>query len=114
MPDTDKVFRKELASPGFVKTSAPAVELDRAQRSALIRKGNELFNHGAVDQAKRIFITTKYSDGLIRVGDYHLKRNEHLEAFRMYWLAPDRRKSDALIERMAAVVRGWIEEPEGE
>ncbi|MFP4115406.1 MAG: hypothetical protein ACOC2Y_03255 [Spirochaetota bacterium] len=111
MSNGTDVFNDELAAPGFIKTSRrQGPELSAEQRSALIRRGNELFNKGSIDQAKRVFITTRYTDGLIRIGDYYMKKNQPLEAFRMYWLAPERRKSDYLIERMAGVVRGWLKE----
>jgi hypothetical protein len=103
-------FKDELAAPGFIKTSA--APLSAQQRAILIRKGNELFNKGDVEQSKRIFLTARYTDGIIRLGDYYMKKNQPLEAFRMYWLAPDRRKSDQLIEKMAGVVRGWLKESE--
>ncbi len=106
-------LRDDLAAPGFQKTSrGPAGRLSPQQRTVLIRKGNEFFNHGRTEEAKRIFLTTGYTDGLVRMGDYYLKRNEPLEAFRMYWLAPERHKSEHLIERMAAVVRSWLRESE--
>lgn len=111
MSERTEVFRDELAAPGFIKTARDAtVRLSAQQRIVLIRKGNELFNAGRIDQAKRIFITAHYTDGIIRVGDYYMDQKEPLEAFRMYWLAPERRKSEYLIERMAAVVRSWLKE----
>jgi hypothetical protein len=113
MKDAKEVFNDRLAAQGFQKTTAP-VELSAAQRSALIRKGNTLFNDGHIDQARRIFLTARYTDGLIRVGDYYMKKNEPLEAFRMYWLAPERRKTEYLVERMAGVIRAWIEESPNE
>ncbi len=104
-------LRDDLAAPGFLKTNrGPTGQLSAQQRTMLIRKGNELYNRGRIDEAKRIFLTTGYTDGLIRVGDYYLQRREPLEAFRMYWLAPERHKSEYLIERMAAVVRSWLKE----
>jgi hypothetical protein len=112
MKDPKEVFNDELAAKGFLKTTT--VELTGQQRSALIRKGNVLFNEGKIDQARRIFITAHYTDGLIRVGDYYMKQNEPLEAFRMYWLAPERRKVDAMLEKMAGVIRSWLEEPDSE
>jgi hypothetical protein len=108
-------FRDELANPGFQKTTLekrPA--LSGEQRTALIRRGNELFNRGSIVQARRVFLTARYTDGLIRIGDYYLKKNNHLEAFRMYWLAPEHRKAEYLIERMAGVVRTWLQESEHE
>lgn len=105
------VFNDDLAAPGFVKTSRTAPgSLSSQQRTLLIRRGNELFNKGDIDQAKRIFLTAHYTDGMIRLGDHYMKQNLPLEAFRMYWLAPDRHKSDYLIERMAGVVRSWLKE----
>ena len=110
--DTGKdstVFDDSLAAPGFIKT-AERPRLDGTQRAALIRKGNELFNAERYEEAKRVFLTTQYTDGLIRLGDYYYNSNQVLEAFRMYWLAPDQRTVDYLVERMANVIRGWMKE----
>lgn len=109
MSNRSEVFDDRLASPGFIKTTdRPA--LDGSQRAALIRKGNELYNSGQIDAAKRVFLTTRYTDGLRRLGDYYYEKNDILEAFRMYWLAPDQRKVDYLVERMAGVVREWLKD----
>lgn len=111
MANDTNVFDDTLALPGFIKTgTSPRPDLSGEQRTVLVRRGNELFNRGAFEEAKRIFVTVGYTDGLVRLGDHHLKRNEFLEAFRMYWLAPDRSKADRLIERMAAAVRTWLED----
>lgn len=111
MTDKNAVFNKSLALPGFVKTSVgERVPLSAEQRVALIRRGNELFNRGSIEDAKRIFVTVGYTDGLVRLGDHYNRHNEPLEAFRMYWLAPDRGKAEYMIERMAVVVRNWLEE----
>ena len=37
------------------------------ERVALIRKGNELYNAGKIEEAIRIFTATGYKDGLTRV-----------------------------------------------
>jgi len=109
MTDRSDVFNQSLTAPGFIKTTGRS-EIEPGQRAALIRRGNELFNSGKFEEAKRIFVTTRYTDGLVRLGDYYYKQKEILEAFRMYWLAPDHHKTDYLIERMAGVVRGWLRE----
>lgn len=115
MSDRTKVFRDDLAAPGFIKTSATgSTTLSSQQRTVLIRKGNELFNAGRINEAKRIFLTARYTDGIIRLGDHYMRQNQPLEAFRMYWLAPERRKADQLIEQMAGVVRKWLREAEHE
>ncbi len=95
---------ENVGNTGFLKTVTPS------QRSALIRKGNELFNAGEFETAKRIFITTSYSDGLIRMGDHYRKKGEPLEALKMYRIAPARKKLDLLLEETAEILRGWLTE----
>ncbi len=102
---------KKLPSGGFLKTTQEtSTRLTKEQRAALIRKGNELFNKGDVDLAQKIFITTKYSDGLIRIGDRHADGGKPLEALRAYWLAPCPEKAAVLIERIAKVMKQWLSE----
>lgn len=109
------VNSKHPPSPGFVKVTADCrPQVSPQQRSALVRTGNRLFNNGRIEDAKRIFLTVGYSDGLIRVGDHHMKHNQPLEAFRMYWLAPDRSRAEPLIEQMAQIVQAWLHEPQDE
>jgi hypothetical protein len=38
--------------------------MDEKERIALIRKGNELYNKGDYLQAEKIYISTRYQDGL--------------------------------------------------
>ncbi len=101
---------------GFTKTSAPEERtrpsLSSEQRTTLIRKGNELFNNGDYETARRIFVTVGYTDGLIRLGDLYYKQNKPLAAFQMYRLAPDSAKTARMIERMALVLRTWLLEDE--
>lgn len=94
-----------IPGEGFLVRTDPPPNLPGDQKAALIRKGNLLFNEGNVELAKRIFLTLRYGDGLIRLGDYYFKKNQPLEAFRMYWIAKEKRKSDALIEKMAHVIQ---------
>ncbi len=102
---------KKLPAGGFLKTSADrSAPLPREKRAALIRKGNELYNKGDLALAQRIFITTKYSDGLIRVGDRYLKGGKPLDALRMYWLAPAADKKAAVVEQIALVMKHWLAE----
>ncbi|MFP4364462.1 MAG: hypothetical protein ACLFR1_11420 [Spirochaetia bacterium] len=102
-----------IPKEGFIKVQRPASpKIPAATKSALIRKGNELYNNGKIDQAKRIFLTTGYSDGLIRLGDYYSKKNDSLEALRMYWLAPAPDKVNAIIEKMVMIIQKWLHEEE--
>ena len=96
---------------GFVKTGdRPASGLSAAQKAVLNRRGNELINRGDVESARRIFQTTGYSDGLARVGDKYLAAGRSLDALKMYWIAPDRKKADALIEKISGVIRKLVSE----
>lgn len=109
------IFNKSPDEGFFFRTGDRPPSLSGEQRAALIRKGNEFFNRGDYPVAKRVFLTTGYGDGLIRMGDYHYKRKEFLEAFRMYWLGREKSKSDALVEKMAFVIREWLNsEDDGE
>lgn len=54
--------------------------------------------------AKRIFITTGYSDGLTRIGDNYNKENKYLDALKMYLLAHNKRKSEPIIEKISQTV----------
>ena len=102
---------KNIPAEGFIKlTSAPSAELTVADKAALIRKGNAFFNSGEFEKAKRIFITTKYTDGLIRIGDWHLKKGDMLEAVRMYWLAPAPDKIETWTEKAAGAVSKWLKQ----
>jgi hypothetical protein len=97
---------------GFLKITArkpaDAAKLGESERVALIRKGNELFNLKKYDLARKIFVTTGYADGLIRLGDLYLKHSKPLEAFRLYLLAPDSKKVQAMVEKSVAVLRHWL------
>jgi hypothetical protein len=96
--------------PGFLKTNEENARITKEQRAALIRRGNELFNRGNVSLAQKIFITTKYSDGLIRIGDHFADGGKPLEALRAYWLAPCPEKTAVLIERITKVMKQWLRE----
>jgi hypothetical protein len=106
---------KQIPREGFLKiTESRPAEMSREQRVALIRKGNDLFNQKQYDLAKKIFLTTGYSDGLIRLGDLYMNQNMPLEAFRMYKLAPDRKKVDTMLEKTVEIVKKWLQEGEQE
>jgi hypothetical protein len=101
-----KVFER-FDNPGFIKTTA-GHPIAGNQKAALNRKGNMLFNSGDVEGARRIFLTTGYSDGLSRMGDYYKSRGKPLEALKMYWIAPDRTKADPLIIQLSEIIRQLI------
>ena len=101
----------QMSREGFLKVTAPArTEVESSRKAALIRKANQLFNEGNITTAKKIFLTLGYSDGIIRAGDYHYKKAEFWEAYRLYSLAPSQSRMDFLIERMASVIREWMKD----
>lgn len=106
---------KNIPHDGFIKLASQKIAaLTAEQRVGLIRRGNEFFNKGEVEQAKRIFLTTGYSDGITRIGDYYYREKNYLEAFRMYAMAPAPTKKDSMIESMAMVVRHWLKAEKGQ
>jgi len=109
--DIKKTFEKFDDQSVFVKVSAPA-PVEGSQKAALNRKGNQLFNQGDIEGARRVFMTTGYSDGLSRVGDNYKSNNRPLEALYMYWIAPDRTKAQPLIEQLAYILQSQIHEEE--
>jgi hypothetical protein len=105
------------AEPGFTRLNkagnqpAPnASPLSAAQKAALNRKGNVFYNNGDIEAARRVFLTTGYSDGLTRVGDYYKSHGRILDALGMYWAAPDKAKSGALLEKAAAYIEHLLSE----
>jgi len=111
--DIKKTFEKFKDQGSFIKVSS-AAPVESSTKAALNRKGNQLFNDGKIEEARRIFLTTKYSDGLSRVGDHYKSKNQLIEALQMYWLAPDRTKSEPLIEQLSLVLRSLIDEDNAE
>jgi len=72
-----------------------------------------VFNRGDVALAERIYRTTRYSAGLVRIGDWYMRQNRPLEALASTGRAAAGGKADLVVERMARVLSGWLKE-EGE
>jgi hypothetical protein len=109
----DRRIFDRFADAGLIKSAdQPAGTLAGEERVRLNRKGNELFNRGDIETARRIFQTTGYSDGLIRVGDRYIEARKAVDALKMYWLARDGSRSTPLIEKAALVVRRFLLEEE--
>ena len=110
--DYKSVFEKVEDEAIFIKTTAKPV-IDGSQKAALNRKGNTLYNSGDIEGARRIFLTTGYSDGLIRVGDYYKSNGRPLDALRMYWIAPDKQKADPIIMQLSSIIQDLLIQDEG-
>ena len=103
--DLKKQIEQKKGNQGFIKvTDSPVSSLSDEQKVQLNRKANVLFNEGKYEMAERIFITTGYSDGLSRIGDRYLEKNQYMEALKMYLLAHNQRKSAPLIEKVSQAV----------
>ena len=103
-----KHFEKHQGPHAFIKVTSPSI--DKSDKASLNRKGNELFNSGDIEGARRVFMTTGYSDGLSRVGDYYKSKNRMIEALKMYWIAPDRKKANPLIIEVAGLLQNLMQE----
>jgi len=104
-------FLRNIPREGFIKVTRPdAPLLSSEQKVQLIRKGNALFQDGDFNQAKKIFVATGYSDGMIRLGDRFMDRGDTLEALQMYKMAPAPEKAEAIILLLTKAVRKWLKE----
>lgn len=103
--DLKKQITQKQGSEGFIKvTDNPVTTLNSEQKVILNRKGNILFNEGNIEGARRIFITTGYSDGLTRVGDTYMEQDQSLKALKQYVLAHNKSKSEPIYEKIAGVI----------
>lgn len=94
-----------LDNEHFIKVTENITSLSSEQKAVLNRRGNQLFNEGFINEAERIFITTGYSDGLTRVGDYYAAQQKTLEALRLYSLAKNKRKSEPIIASFVQIIK---------
>ncbi len=113
--DIEQKFTKTISEKkipdGFIKvTDNPVGGLTSEQKVILNRKANIMFNNGNVEDARRIYITTGYSDGLTRCGDFYVDRNEPLKALKQYYLAHNSRKSECLYEQLAKIISKVMED----
>jgi hypothetical protein len=109
--DFKSVFEGKEGENIFIKTTTGPV-VGSADKAVLNRKGNVLFNSGDIEGARRIYLTTGYSDGLIRVGDQYKSQGRFVDALRMYWIAPDRNKAESIIMQFSMILQKLIHERE--
>lgn len=100
---------ESIPKDGFYKVHVDyRDDLSPHQRVQLIRKGNELFKAGDIELAKKLFLTLRYTDGIIRVGDLYYNSGKAIEALEMYRLAHAQDKVDLLIFRFSKIIKQWI------
>ena len=110
--EIEPILPPGIPREGFIKVTRPEAPLiSSQQRVQLVRKGNELFSMGEYEQAKKIFVATAYSDGMIRLGDVYMKQGDPLSALQMYKMAPAPDKVRPIVEKMAKVIKKWLKEP---
>ncbi len=81
------------------------------ERIELIRKGNQLFNEGKIEQAAKIFLETNYKDGLVRVGDYYFYQEKRsFKAFFYYKKANYSKRLEEVYKKWAEVIHFLLEE----
>ena len=106
-----QTVQEKQTPDGFIKvTDNPVSGLTAEQKVILNRKANAMFNNGNVEDARRIFITTGYSDGLTRVGNYYMEKDQSLKALKLYFLAHNKRGSEPIYENIAKVIEKLIKE----
>lgn len=108
-----KEFIKSISdkqpTDGFIKiTDNPVEGLSSEQKVILNRKANIMFNSGNIEDARRIYITTGYSDGLTRVGNHYMSKNQSLKALKAYYLAHNNRNSQPIYENIAKVISALL------
>ena len=113
--ELEKEFKKTVQEnhipDGFIKvTDNPVSGLTSEQKVILNRKANTMFNSGNIEDARRIFITTGYSDGLTRVGNYYMDKNQDLKALKAYDLAHNKRDAEPIYENIAKVISSILKE----
>lgn len=107
----DKKVFDRFPDEGLIKSAdEPLSGVESDRKVKLNRKGNELFNRGEIETARRIFQTTGYSDGLIRIGNRYLQDKRPVDALKMYWLARDKKKTEELVGSLAAVIQSMLRE----
>lgn len=101
----EEALKNKQPQDGFIKvTDNPVNGLTSEQKVVLNRKANIMFNNGNIEDARRIFITTGYSDGLTRVGNYYMNKNESLKALKVYYLAHNKRNSEQIYQNIADIL----------
>lgn len=101
---------EKLPREGFLKvTKGESPPLKGPDKVKLIRRGNTFFQEGKIEEARRIFITTRNTDGLIRVGDYYRDHQRPYEAVKMYRLAPAPDRLEEMAYKMAETLKAWLQ-----
>lgn len=88
--------------------------MDSQERAGLIRKGNELFNQGKINEAMKLFVQTNYGDGIMRIADfYYYDKRQPLIALKFYRMINRKDRIEEIYSRMMFAFKKMItEQPE--
>ena len=92
----------QKVNEGFIKTTEHPLKTLTIEQKVKLNKKND------ISAAERIFITTGYSDGLSRIGDYYANKNEKLKALKFYHLAHNTYKEGMLLDQLASIIQVLI------
>ena len=88
----------------FKKKVEPSV------RALLIRRGNDFFSSGNIKAAEKIFVTTDYKDGIVRLGDYYFTNGDIYKAAKMYFMSGNESKIKLFSEKCAKIIQIMLKE----
>lgn len=100
------------------------MSIDDKIKSALIRKGNELFNERKIEEAYRCYLTASYFGGIEKIADYYnFESKNFIKAMQLYKfiLKEDsnlggniraKQKLDTLSQSIAKVLQKWLNDDE--
>ena len=83
--------------------------MDSQERAGLIRKGNEFFNQGKINEAMKLFVQTEYGDGIMRIADfYYYDKKQPLIALKFYRMINRKDRIDEIYSRMMFAFKRMI------
>ena len=88
----------------FKKKVEPSV------RALLIRRGKDFFSSGNIKAAEKIFVTTDYKDGIVRLGDYYFTNGDIYKAAKMYFMSGNESKIKLFSEKCAKIIQIMLKE----
>ncbi len=87
--------------------------MDNSERVELIRRGNELFNEGNVYQAMKIFVKSRYRDGILRAADViYYDKKQPLVALQFYKMIKRQDRVEEILGRMVFAFSRFIKDDE--
>jgi hypothetical protein len=76
-------------------------KIDKEEKILLVRRGNEFFNKGNINEAIKLFVKAGYRDGIMRVADYYYYDNKQpLVALKFYRMINRQDRIDEIYARM--------------